>query len=87
MQNKYAFICASSLYSVNNIFQFFKIKESTNKLGNKLYLIFFLMLTTLGYSQLTTENFERIFTILASASASSLVKFASFLPSSPDSWP
>ena len=58
MQNKYAFICASSLYSVNNIFQFFKIKESINNLGNKFFLLFFLMVSTLGYSQLATEYFE-----------------------------
>lgn len=58
MQKKYAFLCASSLYSVNNIFQYFKKKESKNILGNKFLLIYFILLSTFGYSQLATESFE-----------------------------
>jgi gliding motility-associated-like protein len=58
MQKKYAFLYTNTLYSVNNIFQCLKENLAINKLVNKFLLLFFLMLSSLGYSQLTTEYFE-----------------------------
>ena len=49
---------STKLYLIKNLFEINKFNCAINKIGNRYFLLLFLMITTFGYSQLAIENFE-----------------------------